>query len=113
MLETVMFLIHDAKKGWDELRPIDFAQPSLFGIWSMILMMSLVGIDRRDALTGLVYALFCVAAGAMLVFALPMTLVPPSDLGTMVSTLTIMAALAGIRWLYKLNGALHGKSKKG
>lgn len=111
MTDWISFLVHDAIKGWQELEPTDFAQPSYLGLWGMMIALPLTGMDRRDAITGLVYMLFCLAAGATLVFALPMNFIPNPTFQSMVSTLTIMAGLAGLRWFYQFKGKRHGKRK--
>ena len=83
-----------------DLRPMDFAQPSFFALWLVILFMPLIGVDRRDPISGIVFVLFCMASGAALVFALPQELIPESDLKTINITLTCMGLGAGIRWVF-------------
>lgn len=112
MPDWMIFLLTDAKKGWDELSPTDFAQPSFLAIWGVIVAMPLMGIDRRDVIAGLVYTLFCVAAGAALVFALPMEFIPEPNFRSMFSTLLAMSGIAGLRWFYQFNGKRHGKIAK-
>lgn len=112
MTDWMIFLLTDLKKGWDELGPTDFAQPSFLGLWGVIVFLPLAGIDRRDIIAGLVYTLFCVAAGAMLVFALPMQFIPAPTFRNMIFTLLAMAGIAGIRWFYQWNGKRDGKRKE-
>ena len=64
-------IVYDLKNMITSLEPVDFAQPSFVAMWVFIVMLPLIGIDRRDPIAGLVYILFCVAAGVALIFALP------------------------------------------
>ena len=94
---------YDLKNAWDSLEPVDFAMPSFIGLWIAILLMPLIGIDRRDPIAGLMYVLFCSGAGVALVFALPQKYAPPRTINLQITTVFFMGAVSAFRWFYGAN----------
>ena len=92
----------DLKNAWYSLEPVDFATPSFVGLWILILLLPLIGIDRRDPIAGAVYMLFLTGAGVALVFALPQKFTSSGGSNIQLATVFVMAAVSGFRWF---NGA--------
>ena len=78
----------------------DLTRPSFFGLWLVILLMPLIGVDRRDPVAGMVYVVFALGAGAALVFALPKDLVDEPSIQTIFWSMVLMGIASSVRWVW-------------
>jgi len=98
-MESLQLLWSDIKASADGITFVDLSQFGFMGLWVIILLMPLKGVDQRDPLACLVYTVFIVACAATLMFALPALLAKDeSSFKDQFLTLMIVAALAVIRW---------------
>ncbi len=102
MPEWISVIWYDIRDSLSEIQVIDFAMPSYFLLWLIILMFPLTGVDRRDKIAASVYSLFCTAAGVALIYALPQQYTSNSQtIGQKVFTMMGMGAVGIFRWLYQ------------
>lgn len=98
--DWLIILWSDIKNSILSVETNDLARPSFFALWIAIVALPLRGIDRRDPIAGLVYILYCMAAGAALLYALPQYYIQPPSLKAMNVTVCVMGIVAGVRWFY-------------
>lgn len=99
MLDQFKFILLDVSGNFTEFNFADYARPGFFVLWLAILATPLVGVDRRDRVSGTVYSLFVATAGVVLMFALPQRWMDKSVslIGQLV--MVIFMAVAGfLRW---------------
>lgn len=101
MPEWLSVIWVDLKAIWFETDAVDLARPTYFILWMVILFLPLIGIDRRDPIAGLVYVLYCVAAGVTLVIILPEKYSDVLSLKTQFNLVMAMIFCASFRWFYK------------
>lgn len=70
-------------------------------LWGIMLVWPLVGMDRRDVISGLTYAVFMGAMGLVLMVIIPDLLRGINSLNAMhIATMTVSSALAYTRWIW-------------
>ena len=99
----VLFIFKDLHDAWAAIEPVDFAKPSFIGLWLILLLTPLKGVDRRDLLAALVYTLFCMASAVILVFILPETFSPPEPMLNIFATTVFLSLLAFARWNFRVH----------
>ena len=104
MLDLVVFFLEDLLGAALAIGLLDLAQLIFFGIWCLILLLPLVGVDRRDPIAMLMYVLFMMGAGAAFVFALPAEFIEQPSLKEMNITVVILGLVAGVRWFFRIGG---------
>ncbi|SMF79291.1 hypothetical protein [Pseudobacteriovorax antillogorgiicola] len=102
-LDWLNFINEDFRTALGNLEPKDFAYPSYTLLWLIILFFPLAGIDRQDPIAGMVYILYCLGAGATLLFALPNNFDKLSDFSIHLTSLILMGLVAGYRWFHRNN----------
>lgn len=100
-LDWIKFVAEDVRLTITSLQLRDFAYPSYVLLWLIILFFPLTGVDREDPIAGLVYILYCLAAGATFVFALPGNLPDLSDSSIHIAVLSLMGVLSSYRWFHR------------
>ena len=91
--------LRDLIESYQAVRAVDLALPTFLGLWLVILLMPLRGIDRRDLYGGMMYTLYLTASGVALVFALPRKYLATSPtFEVQLLAVTCMILLAGLRW---------------
>lgn len=76
----------------------DFAGVPGLVLWFALVFFPLKGIDRRDHCTFYTYTGFCIAAGAVLMLALPLRLIHKASIITQALLLISFGLFAGLRW---------------
>ncbi len=84
-----------------ELRAVDFAQPTYLALWVGITLLPLKGIDRRDTVSMLDYAMFMSFAGVALLFALPKHYIDAPSTETQIAVFLVLIGVSMFRWRYK------------
>ena len=84
-----------------DLRPQDFGTPFFWTMWSIILISSLRGVDRRDEIAQITYMAFVSAFGVLFLMVFPLghpkTYTPAGEL--MVFCMLIL--IPSIRWMMR------------
>ena len=100
MPDWLILLLIDLEDVAIEVRASELARPSMFALWLLILFMPIIGVDRRDVISGAMYVLYCMAAGAAMVFALPQELAGETSPATPHIVVSCMGAAAALRWVF-------------
>lgn len=103
MKKSLALLFNDMWEAFNTLNVEDLTMPLGFLLWTIILIMPLWRIDRRDVSSAATYILFCMAVGVALVFALPKSFTEQPLLKTQIIMTVIMACAAGLRWTIRLD----------
>jgi uncharacterized membrane protein len=101
MPDWILYFIEDIREIWASITFADIAKAGFMSIWAVLLFLPLRGIDRKDASSLLMYALFMIFAGVTLVIVIPMKYVGSSySLKDQVLLVVIMIAIAMSRWSF-------------
>lgn len=101
MWNQFLFALRDVYESYLTIRAVDLAQPSFIALWMVILFTPLIGIDRRDKYSSLMYVAYLAGAGVALIFALPKQYIEGSStLAGQLAGTVMMMIVAGIRWYY-------------
>lgn len=91
--------MRDLVESYQAVRAVDLALPTFLGLWLVMLLMPLKGIDRRDPYGGMMYTLYLTASGVALIFALPRKYLATSPtFEVQFLAVTCMILLAALRW---------------
>lgn len=102
MPDYLWLFFRDIYEAWKGIQAVDLAAPSFILLWLFIVLLPLVGIDRRDKVAGMVYTLYCTAAGVALMLALPQNILKRDE--DPAGQFFLTAGLAGVayfRWWFK------------
>ena len=100
MLDWWTYIERDVQALWYSLSFSDLQYPFAFLLWIIIIRMQLLGVDRRDTITGICYTLYCAATGVTLFFALPGTAKSFSDFGLHLTLISLFSGVAAYRWFH-------------
>ena len=100
MFDWWKYIEKDLESLWYSLSFSDLQYPFAFILWIIIIRMQLLGVDRRDIITGICYTLFCAATGVTLFLALPGTAKNISAFGLHLTLISLFSGVAAYRWFH-------------
>lgn len=90
----------------------DWVRVVCITLWILILLIPLKGINRRDPISGMMYSLFCTAAGTALLIAIPQKYALDMPLRSQLNLILFMSVFSALRWSFLGEGALVEKAGK-
>lgn len=94
-------MLRDLRGIFTDLRPQDFGPPFFWTMWSIILLSSLRGVDRRDEIAQITYMSIVAAFGVIFLMIFPLghsrTFTPAGQL----VLFGVLILFPSIRWLVR------------
>ncbi len=97
------FIEQDLLVIFSGLEGRDLAIPVCSLAMLMLLLVPLKSIDRQDVICGMIYVVYCVAAGTIFFFAIPGVQDGLTAIGLHLAFTCLLGAVAAYRWFHSTN----------